>query len=168
MNKCRCIFLVVFACSTLAFGDQLNVIYPRDSGRDKEHSYDFQLLQLALEKSGVPFELSLTDHEMNEKRARLMIANNQGDVTVMSAGTRIEFENELKAVFIPLYGGLIGHRIFIVHKDNVDKFSNVKSLNDLRKFNAGQGFDWPDLDVFEQAQLPVFAEEYPVLFRLVE
>lgn len=168
MYKCICLVLVAILTPVLGFGDSLKVIYPRDSGRDKENSYDYQLLRLALEKSGVAFDLSLSAYEMNETRARVMIADNQSEVTVMSAGTRIEFENALNAVFIPLYGGLIGHRIFIIHKDNIDKFAQVKSLGDLQKFNAGQGSDWPDLDVFKQVALPVYVEEYPVLFRLVE
>jgi len=106
--------------------------------------------------------------EMNEERARRMIAINDADVTVMSAGTRIEFEEKLSAIYFPIYGGLIGHRLLIIHKDNVDRFAQVKSLEDLSQLVAGQGYNWPDLDVFEHAKLPVHADEYQTLFKLVE
>lgn len=159
--------LLVLLCSVV-LAEPLQVIYPRDAGRDKENSYDYQLLQLALEKSGIEYHLSLSSLEMNESRARVMISHNSPSVTVMSSGTSIAFESELQAVYIPLFGGLIGYRLFIVHQDNRNLFANVSNLQDLQQFTAGMGRDWADVEVFEQAALPVATNEYPMLFKLVE
>ncbi|WP_196160466.1 hypothetical protein [Reinekea sp. G2M2-21] len=162
----RLFFVLVF-CS-LATAETLNVIYPSELGRDKENSYDYQLLKLALDKSGVPYSLSLTQMEMNEERARRMIMIGAEEVTIMSAGTQADFEEKLQAIYIPLYGGLIGNRIFIIHKDLLEAFSQVKNLTDLRQFTAGQGPTWPDVAVFKNAELPLMTEEYPNLFTLTE
>jgi hypothetical protein len=152
----------------VAKGEPLSVIYPNSSGRDKEHSYDYQLLRLALEKSGVEFDLSLTTAEMNEARARRMIAQNDPEVTVMSGGTSEAFEEQLAAVYVPIYGGLIGHRLFIIHKDNLEQYAQIRTLEDLQPYLAGQGHNWPDITVFKDAKLPVVASEYPILFKLAE
>jgi hypothetical protein len=58
--------------------------------------------------------------------------------------------------------------LFIVHKDNVEKFERVHSLDDLKNLVAAQGRNWPDVAVFEHAGLPVETEEYPTLFKLIE
>lgn len=160
--------VLIWFIATFSMAEPLTVVYPRDAGRDKENSYDYQLLALALEKSGVPFKLSLSDVEMNEERARRVIAEQSTDVNVMSAGTQKRFEAQLSPIYIPLYGGLVGHRIFIIHKDNLNAFAQVNSLTELRKFVAAQGTSWPDLAVLNKAQLPVQTAEYPTLFRLIE
>ena len=43
----------------------------------------------------------------------------------------------------------MGHRILMVHKDNIDLMANVQSLDDLKKFSFGQGRGWTDVDILE-------------------
>lgn len=162
------LLLSLIFSSTVLASDELSVIYPREAGRDKASSYEYSLLNLALSKSGVPYQLKLTDSEMNEERARRTILSGSDAVSVMSAGTRVEFEEQLKAIYIPLYGGLIGHRVFIIHEDNLDMFSEINTLQELSEYTSGQGHAWPDVDVLRESGLKVETAEYSTLFRLVE
>lgn len=69
----------------------------------------------------------------------------------------------------PLLKGLLGHRICIINPENQRKFSNVQSMEDLRKLTLGQGQGWPDVDILRENGLQVITtSKYQNLFYMVE
>ena len=58
---------------------------------------------------------------------------------------------------IPVSRGSFGFRLFLIHKDRQSEFSNVETLDDIRKrFVAGFGSDWSEFNFFEANNLKVF------------
>lgn len=76
-------------------------------------------------------------------------------VDVYWMGTNRQRETELRAIPIPLLRGLVGFRRFVIRKEEVKAFDKIKSLDDLKKFKACQGLDWPDTQIMRTAGLPV-------------
>lgn len=70
-------------------------------------------------------------------------------------GTTLEREETLRAIPIPLMRGLLGYRRFIIRKQMIGKFDQVKSLADLRQYTACQGLGWPDTDIMRASGLTV-------------
>ena len=65
--------------------------------------------------------------------------------------------------------GLLGHRIFIIKKENQALFDNIKTLDDLKRLKAGQGTEWGDTQILKSASIPVITTlKYPNLFLMLE
>lgn len=69
------------------------------------------------------------------------------------------FESHLKRIPVEiLYGGL-GLRGLIIKESRQQEFLQVKTLDDLRRFTACQGEQWPDVQVLHYAGLKVHRVE---------
>ncbi|WP_111978033.1 hypothetical protein [Algibacillus agarilyticus] len=83
--------------------------------------------------------------------------------------TSAEYEEMFIPIRIPLYRGMLGMRVGIVKKDRVNLFRNVRTLDDLQAFTAGQGRYWGDTAILEANGVTVVKEEkYPNLFPMLE
>ena len=92
-----------------------------------------------------------------------------GELDIFMALATNEYEQEFQAIYIPIYRGLMGMRLAIVKRENRDIFSHVPSVNDLKKFNAGQGKLWADSNILAHNNIPVVRElKYSNLFRMLE
>jgi ABC-type amino acid transport substrate-binding protein len=84
----------------------------------------------------------------------------------MTSATR---EEEMLPIRIPIDKGLIGWRLLLINKAQASKFTNVTSLDDLKKLIAGQGNDWPDVQIMRANGLNVYGTtNYLSLFSMLE
>ena len=143
----------------------LKVVYPlpADSAR---WDYPIGLLRLALEKSGRPFALEPTSQVLTQSRQ--IHSLEKGRVSVAWMGTSADFEARMRAVPVPLYRGLLGHRICIIDRDSQARFSAVRTLEDLKTLTMGQGLGWSDVDILEAAGFNVHTGRYETLFKMVD
>lgn len=112
-----------------------------------------QLLDLSLSKAGVSPTYVQQDSSLSAGRLVERVESNKMDV--FWAGMSPDTESRLRPIRIPIFKGLLGHRIFVVHQNSVDKFANIQSLEDLKQFSAGQGRFWGDTEILQRAGLPV-------------
>jgi hypothetical protein len=92
-----------------------------------------------------------------------------GNVDLIWMGTTAELEQSLTPVYVPIYRGLLGMRLGIVEKDNLQLFSNVKTVSQLQKFTACQGKTWGDTTILEANGVKVAKSlKYPNLFYMLE
>lgn len=151
-------------------GDDDGVIYPRpESPRDHRFDYDWQLLQRALELTArTPDEARLRPSAlpMNQARAAQMLADGEIDVLVRS--TSLELERRFLPIRIPLDKGLLGYRVFLLHRRLQPQLANVRSFDELRRFSIGQGAGWNDLPALRAAGLRVVeGADYEGLFKML-
>ena len=139
--------------------ESLNVVVPDQVGPEARHSYVLETLRLVLDKSGHPYVLSQSQNEMTQLRFVKDLEKNN-EITVIWAGTSPELEEILIPIRIPVYRGLLGYRLFLIHQDNQEDFSNVKNLRDLRQYRAGQGIGWSDVEILANAGLMVNEATY--------
>ena len=45
--------------------------------------------------------------------------------------------------------GLLGYRVFLIHRKNQEKFNTIHSLDALRKLTVGQREGWGDIGIFQ-------------------
>ncbi|VUD59631.1 hypothetical protein TDB9533_02726 [Thalassocella blandensis] len=116
------------------------------SGIDKRDDYPIRLLKLALDDARIPYTFSRSNTPMPQSRAiRQVIAG--GEINVLWTMTSVQREEEMLPIRIPLFKGLIGWRIFFIHKDNQAVFDKLKNVDELKALTLVQGHDWPDLDI---------------------
>ena len=86
----------------------------------------------------------------------------------MYQSTTPEFEKTLTAIHIPVDKNIGGYRVFLIRKENKDKFNNIKTLDDLRKFNIGLGLSWLDVEILKANQFNVITgSNYDGLFEML-
>lgn len=150
--------------------EHFNVVYPRSSkdvAVDSRDVFPHKLLKLALKKSGDTVTLTPAKEVMESSRVNEEIENNRG-ITLAYTGMDAALEKRLRPIRIPIFRGLLGHRIFIIKKDRQADFAKIKTLDDLKTYTAGQGIGWQDVDILKAAGLPVVTNKYDLLFKLVD
>jgi len=119
-------------------------------------SYYFDLLRLVLQKTSADYgQANLVFEPMPASGSlwKLMLKKNRIDVHWLTPTAEIEHKLQRITVAI-LYGGL-GLRGLIIKSSLLQEFQHVKTVDDLRRFTACQGENWPDVQVLQYAGLKV-------------
>ena len=144
---------------------QLEVVFGVQGGDFERFDYEIGLLDLALQKSGVPYSLDGVPFDGNQDRLVFMVES--GDTfDVVFAGANQEREQRLRQVPVPLQRGLLGHRVLITNDESAPTLAAVASFEDLQQVTIGSGTGWPDTEILQQAGLNVSDSDYQSLFRL--
>ena len=163
------LLLVSLLTPPLQADDSGTLRYPRRADGDEFRSiYALAQLQLALDKAGSALRLEPSHYSMEQERALVNLEHNDR-LDVAWSMTSHEREQRLLPVRIPLDKGLFGWRIALLPKDRVQLLKDVRNLEDLRQFSAGQGHDWPDSEILRGHGLPVrVSSSYGSLFRMLQ
>ncbi len=128
-----------------------------------------RLLELVLEKtvsSHGPYQLIEPEMFLVDHRLRAALA--QGKVDVGWFHTSPDYERELLAIEEPLLGDINNYRVLLIRRGEQERFNEVRSLADLRRFTGGVGAQWVDLVVMDANDLPyTTANSYALLFRML-
>lgn len=125
------------------------------------------LLRLACEKAGEKCLLR-PGPAMVQGRAIQELRRPQGMIDVLWTMTSVDREKLLVPVRIPLYKGLIGWRVALLPPGRQEMLAEVKNVNELAHFTAGQEHDWPDTAILQHAKLPVVVTpDYESLFAML-
>lgn len=172
----KTIVLCAYTCFLIAFlaiAEVLEVKYSPvpESAEDTRFEYAIGLLKKVLQKtenSHGPFNLKPAIN-MNVGRAvEYLKVGDTEHVNVVWTTTSYQRENALLPILIPIRKGLLGYRIFLIRKQDKDKFVNVRSLQELKQFRVGQNHIWNDVKVFEANGFRVTkGSDYEGLFHML-
>lgn len=132
---------------------------------DPRIHFPLALLRAALALHGLELDAQPSDQVMERSRAIKELEAGKIDFVWSSLGR--EIEQVLRPVRIPIYRGLIGQRIFLIHREREAEFARVRKLEDLAAFTAGQGTGWVDTQILQAAGLKVVTNTYDALFRML-
>lgn len=123
-----------------------------ESKDDTRFNYAIELLDLALNKTtsfGRSYEL-VPAIDMNVGRAiDYLKRGDEKTVNVLWTTTSKEREALMLPIRIPIRKGLLGYRIFLIRKQDKEKFAAIKSIEELKKLKVGQGHIWNDVKIFQ-------------------
>lgn len=151
-HKLRPTFIAIFASFLLFTGnvaqaETLNITFP--TGLKELFKYEFSVIELALANSDSDMSLKVTELDgLTGSRLAEMLKTGQTDV--IFGGYSPQRNDDLLQVNIPMTRGMLGHRVFMTHRDNLATLSQVTTLAQLKQFCIGAGSDWPDADIMEQ------------------
>jgi len=149
--------------------EPLRIVYPIEAGRTvlaQQQSYPYQLLDLALARTGIAYELVPVAQPVTEARQRVMLENGQLDIAWF--GTSRAFEERLRAIPVPVFKGLLGWRIGIIRRDSQPLFDQVRSVDGLARFLHVQGASWSDVEILGAAGFNVVTGPYEVLPAMIQ
>lgn len=125
----------------------LRVRYPHNDSNDTVYAYRIKyieaLLELALSHSGQPYALeAVSTQTVTGNRNSQNLLKGYYDVTWLH--TTFQREEAFIPIRIPLFKGVTGWRIFLIHSDDQVRFKAINALDQLKALRAGLGHDWPD------------------------
>ena len=134
---------------------------------DTNAKYAIDMIKLALSKVNVPYELAVREAHLSTMRLREGLDNDEIDI--IWTATNSKMEENYQPIRVPLYKGLLGYRILIVHKDNKHMFDDVHTMDDVLKHSYGQGFGWTDTTIMQASGLEVVTTpKYHGLFHMAD
>ncbi len=139
--------------------EPLTIVVPPWGGDKTQNAYFIRVLTLAFSKTELtdgPVDIQAYPEHLTGTRFVADLKHNK-TVNVIWHGTNLQRERDLIAVPISLTKELNEYRILLIRKEDQEKFSKVKNLNDLRKFTAGSAIDWPSKNILQHNNLPVIA-----------
>jgi hypothetical protein len=138
---------LIFVLSASAVAGSIVVVYPRaEDQSDARAIYPVKVLEMALRHVGKDYVVKPSDVAMLQGRALTQLRVNKNiDVlwTVPSAAR----EGGLVRIPIPLDKGLIGWRLLLLKRQNLEEFAHLRLPDELQARIAGQGHDWPDTEI---------------------
>ncbi|WP_413283648.1 substrate-binding periplasmic protein [Vibrio sp. MA40-2] len=163
----KVVTIIAFTLSCLSIANVSADQYKIIEATDTRNKLVLEILQLALSK--VDSNVELTQIPNTTNTARNVSEVEAGNVDIMWSGASPENDKRLNAVRIPILKGILGHRIFIIRKGDQPRFNHIRTLEDLKKLNGGQGKFWADTQVLKSAGLPTLTTiKYPNLFKMLE
>ncbi|PWI33424.1 hypothetical protein DI392_11300 [Vibrio albus] len=164
MLKLICCALIAIIFNVEVMAKELR--YPNIHGIG-ESTLGFSILKLALSEVENDYHLTVSPLKVTPNRAKFMLESGQLDV--FDSGFIPELEESLEPIYLPLEMGLLGWRIFIVHKDMLEKLRLINTLDELKDFVVGQGIGWGDITILEHAGFKVLtATKMENLIKMVE
>jgi len=97
------------------------------------NEYPLALLKFVLDKSGVPYTITFADVGVTTQAREIALLEQSNDINIGWFGTSAELERDLVPIRYPIWRGLLGHRVFIISKNNQPAFDRVNTLEDLQK-----------------------------------
>lgn len=172
-NSLRVSLLLLTWCCMASIGtaQTLQITYfPIPQSKDDiRFVYATQLLEKALQKtvkSDGPFTMEPVS-QMNIGRAFVFLEEGK-EVNVVWSSPSDEREAKFIPIRIPIRKGLLGYRIFLIKKQDREKFASIRTVDELKKMKVGQGHVWNDVKVFKANGFKVVTGPvYDTLFQML-
>lgn len=163
----RKIFFILFILFAYIKAEEIYTLkYPLTSNNKERDSYQLDLIKFILNKMNVKYKIESTKQVFTQ--ARIISELKHGNlINIYWMGTSAQLEKEFQAIKFPIYRGLLGHRIFIINKEDQKLFNTIKTLDDLQKFKGAQGIGWSDIAILESSGLEQHAAKYENIFNMI-
>lgn len=151
--------LLLLCCSVISLALSASTLVRVASPQSKlevSNSYYLDLLRLVLQKTADDFgQAHIKLEPVPESGSLWKLVRNNHRLDVHWLTPTAEIDQQLRVIpATVLYGGL-GLRGLMIRSYRAEEFSKVKTLEDLRRFTACQGEQWPDVKVLQHAGLKV-------------
>ncbi|MFT3736892.1 MAG: hypothetical protein QM776_18085 [Rhodocyclaceae bacterium] len=155
MRYLICVFACLLAALTAPAGaaPDVFILDAPVNAIDKRNDYTDKLLTQILRKTQAkygPFRIEYAPEYM--QRDRLLAELKRGEVVNITAkATRPDWESsELIPIYIPVDKGITEYRIALIRQGDQERFSKLKSLDELKKIPLGVGNGWLTRQVFQK------------------
>lgn len=148
------IILTLALCYTMMWSVEAGaavweITYPQSSvEEDVRNEYPIALLKLALEKTGVRYELKPSIKPLYQARAVKRLEENL-EINIIWTMTDNAREEHLLPIRIPIARGLIGWRFFVAPVNSDFMKAEIDSIDRLLEFEPVQGIAWADTKILQ-------------------
>ena len=120
-------------------------------------AYPLQLLSLALDQTGVNYQLKPSANIQPKGKTLDRLQDNR-EINIVWSMTSPQREKDLLPIRIPIFKGLIGWRLLLIRQDMAERFTYIQRFEHLIKLSPLQGRDWPDTKILQSNGFDVITE----------
>lgn len=144
---------------------------PFEQSTASQAIYFYKLLDLALTKTQATdgaFTVNLYPEAFSIDRF-LAALKNDTLVNIVWTTNNLKRNEELLPIRVSLLGELNNYRLLLIRKEDQEKFSQVNTIEQLRKLRAGLGSQWPDTEIMQKNNFHVVTSvTHDSLFKMLE
>jgi ABC-type amino acid transport substrate-binding protein len=114
--------------------------------------YKNKILSFALEKTVAthgPYEIYNIDILTTAARATFEVQSGK-NINLFIGITTVEREEAMLPIRIPIRRGILNYRVLAINKNNLNKFSTITNVIELKKLAAGMRLGWATTDIFKK------------------
>ncbi|WP_370980898.1 diguanylate cyclase [Agaribacterium sp. ZY112] len=152
MNLKTLLFLSFFAVSS-SYAQDCDINVSHQKLESQKDFLIFSLLRLSLSKVVKQVCYHELVEPLTDSRKTQDVSSGLLSLKWASAGPVVE--EQLQAIRIPIFKGLLGYRLLVVRAGDSIRFATVNNVEGLRQFRAGVGERWGDRPVLEASELPL-------------
>lgn len=139
---------------------------------DAHAIFGWDVLEAALERTRATHgDYKLTTSPDPAQALRFRHARTSSDIQVNVVILTIgpDWGDILTPVRIPVLRGLLGYRLLLVHRKDLDRFSRINTLEELRQVSFGSVEHWSDTAIMKSDGLRVVTgSSYDGLFKMMQ
>ena len=139
---------------------------------DAHGAFGWEVLAAVLERTRAThgdYTLTVSPDPAQALRFRHATTSSDIQVNVVILTISPEWNDILLPVRLPMQRGLLGYRLLLVHRGDLDRFKGIRTLADLRKITFGSVKHWMDTRILENAGLRVVTgTTYDGLFKMMQ
>lgn len=93
----------------------------------------------------------------------------KGDIMNISIGPyNKDWDENTIIIPVPIRGGALSYRLLLIHKKDIEQYKHVKTIEDLKSFNAGVLSTWATKELLQNQKLPTIdSNHYNGLFSML-
>jgi hypothetical protein len=149
MNNVLVGFILFFSVSLSVQSASWQITFPRPhESASTIDEYPLQLLSMALDQTGVNYQLKPSDNFLTKGKALGKLQDNR-EINIVWGMTNSQREKDLLPIRIPIFKGLIGWRLLLIRQDMADRFTYIGQFEHLVKLSPLQGRDWADTKILQ-------------------
>ena len=156
MNKILAGFILLSSFNAQSASWQITFPRPVESTSTIDE-YPIQLLSLALDQTGVNYQLKHSENSLTKGKALDRLQDNR-EINIVWGMTNSQREKDLLPIRIPIFKGLIGWRLLLIRQDMAGRFKYIQQLDHFVKLSPLQGRDWPDTKILQYNGFDVITE----------
>lgn len=164
--------VLIFICffSHTVYSMDIIKINKSHSDNDVRNAYPLLLLTLALDKSKDnygDYKIEFSSVLLKRKRALKELKIGR-IINVYTSATRREWQDTIEPIYFPIMKGILGYKKFLINKEDILKFKNIKTLDDLKRLRVGSGSQWSTTKVLNKLGFNVITgDSYEGLFSML-
>lgn len=141
MLRCLIYICLYFISSSAAAID----FYVQQPAEQLNSDYEAKLLRIALDHAPGDHRLVYVDIDYSQGRAFRELADGTAPINILYSGYSRARETKTRMIYIPLTRGLLGNRMFLIHRKSARLFDKITTVKQLAKrITIGVGTTRPE------------------------
>lgn len=162
--------LLLFCAQFIWAAGMVVVMDQPETALDKRIEFPEKVLQAVMERTRLEYgdyEIRHTTQAMDRKRL-LYELEAGGRVNLSAKASQSEWERRLLPIRIPVDKGVNGYRIFHIRAADQERFSHVRTLDELKALRVGVQLGWSSLPIYRAHHFSmVTGNNYEGLFAML-
>ena len=137
---------------------------------DKRFQHKHDVINTALKLTETEYGAFIIKSELPLLQGKRMIDGvAKGDIINISIGPyNKDWDKNTLTIPVPIRGGALSYRLLLIHKKDIERYQHVKTIDDLKGFNAGVLSRWTTKELLQNQKLPMIdSNHYSGLFVML-